>query len=65
MQQFTAMYQQMMGWLSKPLREDIPVYKLFLVFLLFIIVAYIVFDMLRILKAWSELAVDAASAAVS
>lgn len=45
-------------WLSQPFKKDMPISQLLLIFILFLIVAFIVFDMLRILKAWSETAVD-------
>lgn len=43
--------------LSKPLREDMPLSQILLVFVLFFIVAYIVYDMLTILKQWAAQAV--------
>lgn len=52
------MAQEMGDWLSQPFKKDMPISQLLLIFILFLIVAFIVFDMLRILKAWSETAVD-------
>jgi len=50
-------------WLSHPFKKDMPISQLLLIFILFLIVAFIVFDMLRILKSWmdtvTEVAVDA------
>ncbi len=57
--------QEMGDWLSQPFRRDMPISQLLLIFILFIIVAFIVFDMLRILQSWSAVAVEAVAEAVT
>ena len=57
--------QDMGDWLSQPFRRDMPISQLLLIFVLFLIVAFIVFDMLRILKSWSEATVEAVAEAVT
>lgn len=57
--------QEMGGWLSQPFKRDMPISQLLLIFILFLIVAFIVFDMLRILKAWSTVAVETVAEAVT
>lgn len=57
--------REMGDWLSQPFKRDMPISQLLLIFILFLIVAFIVFDMLRILKAWSETAVETVVEAVT
>ena len=57
--------QEMGDWLSQPFKRDMPISQLLLIFILFIIVAFIVFDMLRILQAWSAVAVETVAEAVT
>lgn len=65
MEAIKSLYQDMGGWLSSPFKKDMPISQLLLIFVLFLIVAFIVFDMLRILKSWMEVAADAAVDAVT
>ena len=60
-----GLYQDMGDWLTQPFRRDMPISQLLLIFVLFLIVAFIVYDALRILKAWMEAAGDAAADAVT
>lgn len=48
------LYGDMGDWLSSPFKKDMPIGQLLLIFVLFFIVAFIVYDMLRILKSWME-----------
>lgn len=62
---FKGMFQEMGDWLSRPLREDMSVSQLLLIFGLLIVVAFVVFDMLRILKSWSDATVEVVADAVT
>lgn len=59
------LYREMGDWLSKPFTEDMPISRLLLIFILFLIVAFVVWDALRILKDWTENAVETVSSAAS
>jgi hypothetical protein len=59
------LYREMRDWLSKPFTEDMPISRLLLIFILFLIVAFIVWDALRILKDWTENATEAVVDAVT
>jgi len=65
MEAVKGLYSDMGNWLSSPFKKDMPISQLLLIFVLFIIVAFIVFDMLRILKSWMEAATEVAAEAVS
>lgn len=60
MEAIKSLYSDMGDWLSAPFKRDMPIGQLLLIFVLFLIVAFIVYDMLRILKAWMEAATEAA-----
>ena len=62
---FKTLYQDAEGWLTHPFKKDMSVGQLLLIFVLFLIVAFIVFDMLRILKAWMDSATEAAVEAIT
>lgn len=53
MGELKAMLQEMAGWLRKPFSTDMPIGQILLLFVLFIVVAHIVTDGLRVLSAWT------------
>lgn len=65
MEAVKGLYSDMGNWLSKPFRQDMPISQLLLIGVLFLIVAFIVWDMLRILKSWMDAATEVAVEAVS
>jgi hypothetical protein len=60
-----SLYSDMGGWLSQPFKREMPISQLLLIFVLFLIVAFIVFDMLRILKSWMDAATEVVVETVS
>lgn len=65
MEGIKSMYQEMSDWLSSPFRRDMPIGQLLLIFVLFCIAAFIVFDMMRILKTWVDGAAEVIADTVS
>ena len=65
MEGFSTLYGDMKDWLSRPFSRDMPISQILLVFILFLIVAFIVYDMLAILKSWMESATEVVSEAIS
>ena len=60
-----AMFQDVGDWVTIPFKRDIPISRLVLIIILFIIAGFIIFDGLRILKSWMEAATDVAVDAVT
>lgn len=60
-----GLYQDMADWLTHPFKRDMSIGQLLLIFVLFIIVAFIVFDSLRILKSWMDAAVDTTASTIN
>jgi hypothetical protein len=65
MEAVKSLCSDMGDWLSSPFKRDMPISQLLLIFVLFLIVAFIVYDMLRILKSWMDAATEVAVDAVS
>lgn len=63
MEALRDLYQEMSDWLSSPFKKDMPIGQLLLIFVLFLIVAFIVWDALKILqdfmKETTETVIDA------
>lgn len=45
-----GMFQEMGDWLSHPMKKDMPMAQILLLFVLFVVIAYIVYDAINILK---------------
>ncbi len=45
--------------LQKPLRPDMPISTLLLIFVLFLVVAFVVFDTLKLIQQWAAQAASA------
>lgn len=58
MEALKSLYQEMGDWLSHPFKRDMPISQLLLIFVIFVIVALIVYDGVRILKSWMEAAAE-------
>ena len=65
MDSIKAMFQDVGDWITIPFKKNMPISRLVLITILFIIAAFIVFDGLRILKSWMEAATDVAADAVT
>jgi len=54
LESISGLFSSIGNWFTHPLRNDYPVWKLMLIFTLFIIVAFMIIDNLRVLKDISE-----------
>jgi hypothetical protein len=59
-----AMFKEFGDWMTYPFRQNMSIPKLVLFIVLFLVVAYVIHDSLRILKAWTLTAVETVSEAV-
>lgn len=63
--QINSLFSSVGNWLTNPLRADYPVWKLMLIFSLFLIVALIIIDNLYVLKEVAGEITEAAADAVA
>lgn len=64
MEAVTSLFSSVGNWLTHPLRTDYPVWKLMLIFALFLIVAAAIIDNLYIVKDIAESTVETIAEAV-
>jgi len=60
-----SLFSDMGNWLTHPMRNDYPPWKLMLIFTLFVVVAFWIIDNLYVLKDLSEEIVEGVTDAIS
>lgn len=65
MEYITSLFSDLGNWLTHPLRTDYPVWKMMLIFTLFVVVAWWIIDNLYVLRDLTEEIVETAADAVS
>jgi len=59
MSEISQMFSDMWDWLSSPFRKDLPLPQLALVIVVYIILAFVLYDSVKILGQWMKQAADA------
>lgn len=65
MEQLNSMFSDMWDWLSSPFRKDLPLPQLALVIVVYVILAFVLYDSVKILGQWMKQAGETASEIVS
>lgn len=61
MNELETMFSNMWEWLSSPFRKDLPLPQLALVIIAYVIIAFILYDSVKILGQWMKQAGEAAA----
>ena len=61
MDNITQMFSDMWDWLSSPFRKDLPLPQLALVIVVYIILAFVLYDSVKILGQWMKQAAETAT----
>ena len=59
MENISQMFSDMWDWLSSPFRKDLPLPQLALVIVVYIILAFVLYDSVKILGQWMKQAAEA------
>lgn len=59
------MFQDVAEWVTHPFKKDMSIGHLLLFIVLFAIIAFVVFDMLRILKSWMASTTEAVAETIA
>jgi hypothetical protein len=61
MDQIQSMFSDMWDWLSSPFRKDLPISQLALIIVVYVIIAFILYDSVKILGQWMAQAGEVAA----